>query len=106
MVPAQFFLALPVGSSYAALQFIVPNQLRGQVSALLFFSISLGGQTLGPFLPGFLNDHLFRDGNMVGWSLAITVVLASAISAAFFRATYHSYRTHYEWMQKLTPDVK
>ena len=101
MVPAQFFLALPVGSSYAALQLIVPNQLRGQVSALLFFTISLGGQTIGPFLPGFLNDRVFHDGNMIGWSLAITVVLASAVSAAFFRATYQPYRTHYEWMRKL-----
>ncbi len=106
MVPAQFFLALPVGSSYAALQFIFPNQLRGQVSALLFFSISLGGQTIGPFLPGFLNDYVFRDGNMVGWSLTITVLLASAISAAFFRATYQPYRTHYEWMRKLTQEMK
>jgi MFS family permease len=101
MVPAQFFLALPVGSSYAALQLIVPNQLRGQVSALLFFTISLGGQTIGPFLPGFLNDRVFHDGNMIGWSLAITVVLASAVSAAFFRATYQPYLTQYEWMRKL-----
>jgi len=101
MVPAQFFLALPVGSSYAAMQLIVPNQLRGQSAALLFFSISLGGQTVGPFLPGLLNDRVFHDGNMIGWSLAITVVLASAVSAAFFRATYQPYRTDYEWMRKL-----
>jgi MFS family permease len=101
LIPAQFFLALPVGSSYAALQLIFPNQLRGQVAALLAFTISLGGQTIGPFLPGFLNDRLFHDGNMVGWSLAITVVLASAVSAAFFRMTYKPYRTHYEWVHKL-----
>jgi MFS family permease len=106
LVPAQFFLALPVGSSYASLQLIFPNQLRGQVAALLVFTISLGGQSLGPLLPGILNDYVFRDGNMVGWSLAITVVLASAVSAAICRATYQSYRTHYEWMQKLTPDAK
>jgi MFS family permease len=101
MVPAQFFLALPVGSSYASLQLVFPNQLRGQVAALMVFVISLGGQSLGPLLPGVLNDYVFRDGNMVGRSLAITVVLASAVSAALCRATYQSYRTHYEWMQKL-----
>lgn len=106
MVPAQFFLALPVGSSYAALQLIFPNQLRGQVHALLAFTISIGGQTLGPFLPGVFNDYLFRDGNMVGWSLALTVVLASILSAAMFRATYQPYRTHYAWMQKLAQDAK
>ena len=67
----------------------------------MVFTISLGGQSLGPLLPGILNDYVFRDGNMVGWSLAITVVLASAVSAAICRATYKSYRTHYEWMRKL-----
>jgi MFS family permease len=101
MVPAQFFLALPVGSSYASLQLVFPNQLRGQVAALMVFVISLGGQSLGPLLPGVLNDYVFRDGNMVGWSLAITVVLASAVSAGLCRATYKSYRTHYEWMHRL-----
>ncbi|HEY7181734.1 MAG TPA: MFS transporter [Blastocatellia bacterium] len=101
MVPAQFFLALPVGSSYASLQLIFPNQLRGQVSALMVFTISLGGQSLGPLLPAVFTDRLFRDGNMLGWSLAITVVLASAVSAALCRATYKPYRTHYEWMRKL-----
>ncbi|MBO0859968.1 MAG: MFS transporter [Chloracidobacterium sp.] len=101
MAPAQFFLALPVGSSYASLQLIFPNQLRGQVSALMVFTISLGGQSLGPLLPGVLNDYVFRDGNMIGWSLAITVVLASAVSAALCGATYKPYRTHYEWMRKL-----
>lgn len=106
MVPAQFFLALPVGSSYAALQLIFPNQLRGQVAALLAFTISLGGQSLGPLLTSLFTDRLFRDENMVGWSLMITVVLASVISAAFFRATYQPYRTHYAWMQKLAQEAK
>ncbi|HKE05695.1 MAG TPA: MFS transporter [Blastocatellia bacterium] len=106
MVPAQFFLALPVGSSYAALQLIFPNQLRGQVAALLAFTISIGGQTLGPFLPGVFNDYLFHDGNMIGWSLALTVVLASIVSAAMFKATYQPYRTHYAWMRKLAQDAE
>src|SRR5262249_52423143 len=64
LVPAFFFLAMPVGSSYAALQLVSPNQLRGQVSALLMFTISIGGLTLGPFLVGFFDDYLFRDPNL------------------------------------------
>jgi len=100
MAPAQFFLAMPVGSSYAALQMIFPNQLRGFVSALLLFTINLGLLT-GTFLPGYLNDRLFRDGNMVGYSLTLTVVLASFLSATFFRTSYRSYRKHFEQMQGL-----
>ena len=32
-----FFLAWPMGTSFAAVQYIFPNQVRGQVSALLLF---------------------------------------------------------------------
>ncbi|MBO0800821.1 MAG: MFS transporter, partial [Blastocatellia bacterium] len=98
MVPAQFFLAMPVGSSYAALQLIFPNQMRGQVSALLLFTINIGGLILGPFLPGFFNDYLFRNENMIGYSLTITVVMASFLSASLFRSSYGPYRRHYAQM--------
>jgi MFS family permease len=98
LVPALFFLAMPVGSSYAALQLIFPNQLRGQVSALLLFTINIGGLTMGPWLVGMLNDILGEK--MVGYSLAITVGIASFVSAGLFRVTYNPYRTHYAMMQE------
>jgi len=100
LVPALFFLAMPIGTSYAALQMIFPNQLRGQVSALLFFAINLGGLTLGPLMPGLFNDYLFRNENMVGYSIALTVGLASLVSAVLFRTTYSPYRHHYEMMRE------
>jgi MFS family permease len=98
LIPALFFLAMPVGSSYAALQLIFPNQLRGQVSALLIFTINIGGLIMGPWLVGVLND--LWGARMVGYSLAVTVGLASLASACLFRATYRPYRTHYAMMQE------
>jgi MFS family permease len=98
LLPALFFLAMPVGSSYAALQLIFPNQLRGQVSALLLFTINVGGLTLGPWFVGLLNDLL--GANKVGYSMAITVGLASFASAGLFRVTYGPYRRHYAMMQE------
>ncbi|HKX28489.1 MAG TPA: MFS transporter [Blastocatellia bacterium] len=97
---SQFFLAMPVGSSYAALQFIFPNQLRGQVSALLLFTINIGGLMLGPLLPGLFNDYLFRDENLVGASLALTIIMASVTAATLFRTTYRPYRAHYAMMHE------
>jgi MFS family permease len=97
LAPALFFLAMPVGSSYAALQMIFPNQVRGQVSALLIFTINLLGLIPGPLLVGALNDSLGED--KVGYSLLITVGLASLVSATLFRITYGPYRKHYEMMQ-------
>ncbi len=98
LVPAFFFLAMPIGSSYASLQLILPNQVRGQVGALQVFTLNLFGLILGPFLPGFFNDYLFHDPKQVGVSLALTVGLASLLSALLFYATWRPYRRHYAQM--------
>jgi len=93
LVPGIFFLALPMGTSAAALQRIFPNQVRGQVSALFLFLLNLGGLSLGPLMPGLLNDRLFHSEKMLGASLAITIGSASILMLAAFRATYRAYRT-------------
>jgi len=98
LVPAFFFLAMPIGSVYASLQLILPNQVRGQIGALQVFTLNLFGLILGPFLPGFFNDYLFQNPLMVGWSLALTVGLASLLSAILFYATWRPYRKHYVQM--------
>ena len=99
LAPAIFFLALPIGCSYAALQMIFPNQLRGQVSALFLFILSLGGLSLGPLLPGLLNDYLFRSEGMLSVSLALTITVASVLMWATFLAAYRPYREHYREAQ-------
>jgi len=98
LVPAFFFLAMPIGTSYAALQLIIPNQVRAQTGALQIFTLNLGGLVLGPLLPGLLNDYVFRDANMVGYSLALTLGVASLLSGILFRASYGTYRLHYDLM--------
>jgi MFS family permease len=95
LMPALFFLGLPIGSAYASLQLIFPNQVRGVVSAILIFILNLGGMGLGPFLPGYFNDHLFHDPNKIGQSMAITVVGCSLLGAVLFRATFGPYRRYY-----------
>jgi MFS family permease len=100
LVPAFFFLAMPIGSSYASIQLILPNQVRGQIGALQVFTLNLFGLILGPFLPGFFNDYVFRNPQLVGWSLAITVGAASLLSALLFYATRRPYRKHYAQMHQ------
>jgi MFS family permease len=95
LVPATFLLALPIGCSYAALQLILPNQLRGQVSALFLFILSMGGLSLGPLLPGVLTDYFFHSEKRIGSALAITIGIAAALMAITFWATYAPYRKHY-----------
>jgi MFS family permease len=95
VTPALVFLVMPVGSVYAAMPLIIPHQLRGQASALIFLSTSLGGLMMGPFLIGFCNDNVFRNPNLIGYSLALTVAIAATISVSIFRAAYRPYRRHY-----------
>jgi sugar phosphate permease len=98
LAPAFFFLAMPIGCGYAALPLILPNQVRGQIGALLVLSLNLLGLILGPALPGLMNDYVYRDPQMVGFSLAWTVGGASLLSALLFAATFRPYRRDYTAM--------
>ncbi len=102
LAPAVFSVALPIGSSFSAIQLIFPNQVRGQVSALLLFILNMGGLSLGPLLPGVFNDYLFRSEKMVATSLAVALAIASIASGITYRLTYRWYRKHLAEMDRLT----
>ncbi len=102
MACGMFLLSFPMGVSVASLQLIFPNQVRGQVAALFLFFLNLGGQTIGPGLPGLLNDYLFHDENMVGASISLTVGAASILMLLVFAATMRPYRIHYQRMENAT----
>jgi MFS family permease len=95
LVPAVFFIGLPIGCGYAALQLIFPNQARGFASAIVIFAVALIGLGAGALLPGLLNDQLFHDGQRIGASISITIVLASLIGMVAVIATLPSYRADY-----------
>lgn len=63
------------------LQLIVPGHLRGQITAVAIVCLNVIGGSVGPVSVGALTDYLFRDDQMVGYSLAI--VLGIAMPAAF-----------------------
>jgi len=92
LAPVIFGLALPIGSMFAALQLIFPNQLRGQISALYLFLISIIGISLGPLLAGGLNDWLFDGGAGIGRAIALTVSAGAIGMLILFRSTYGAYR--------------
>lgn len=93
---AMFFLALPIGTIAAALQLIVPNRFRGQISALYLISISLAGMTLGPALPPVISDSLFNTPSRIGDALAITVLVMAGLSSLLLLAGRSAYARRYE----------
>jgi MFS family permease len=98
LVIGVLFVGLPIGCSYAAVQLIFPNQMRGLASAMVLFIVNLTGLGLGSLLPGLFNDYLFRDELKVGQSIALTVALAGATGAVIVSLTLKPYRRHYALM--------
>ena len=90
-----------MGTAYAALQLILPNQVRGQISALFIFILNLGGLTLGPLAPALLNDYFFHSGQAIGTSLAISLAVGAVLMAISFYAVYGPYRRHSAEMDAL-----
>jgi MFS family permease len=99
LIPAVFFIGLPIGCGYAAVQLIFPNQARGLVSAIVIFAVALIGLGFGSLLPGLLTDHMFHDRLKIGDAISVTVLLAATLGLASGLATLAPYRRDYEAAQ-------
>lgn len=64
----------------AGLMLITPNQLRGQASAIYYFTINVTGLTIGPVAIAVLTDQVFGDELALRYSMA-SVGLASGLFA-------------------------
>jgi len=90
--PGLFFMAMPMGVVPGSLQLIFPNKVRGQVTALFLFVLNLGALTIGPLLPAVLNDYVFKDKMMVGYSIALTTAVSALLMLVILWATIKPYK--------------
>lgn len=72
---ATFFMGWPTGLGTAALQFIVPNELRGRIIAFYLVVVNFLSYALGPLLGGLISDQVFG-----GKSLGATLALMAAVN--------------------------
>jgi MFS family permease len=93
-----FFWSWPMGTTLAAVQMIIPNQARATVSALVLFVLNLGGNTLGPWLPGYLNDNVFHDPKAIGLSLAWLTGASAVLMFSIFWFALKPFRRDYQEM--------
>ena len=72
---------------------VTPNQLRGQVYAVLLMVMTMAGSTLGPTGVALITDYVFKDEMMIGYSM-LTVAIGTAFFSNF--AFYRCMRTFRE----------
>ena len=63
-------ILIGVGPQNAALQVIVPNEMRGQVTALFLFLFTMIGFGIAPTVVALLTDYVFRDELKLRYSIA------------------------------------
>jgi hypothetical protein len=81
LVPGCALAAAPFGIAPAAIQQMMPANMRGQASAVYLFSINLIGLGIGPTAVGALTQYAFRSDAAVRYSLVIVTSVACALAA-------------------------
>ncbi|MGB3809704.1 MAG: MFS transporter [Parvibaculum sp.] len=70
LAPASFFATFTTAVGPSALMAMMPNQMRGFSSALSGLIVSLIGLGLGPTMIALVTDYVFKDEQMLRYSLA------------------------------------
>jgi MFS family permease len=86
-----FLNSVPWGVAPAALMQVTPSQMRGQISAVYIFTVTLIGLGGGPTAVALLTDRVFHNDNMVGSSLLVVGIAANLLSALTLWSGLKSY---------------
>ncbi len=92
MAPGVFALGMPFGAAPAAIQEIVPNEMRGQTSAVYLFIVNLIGLGVGPTAVALVTDYVFANDLALRWSMLIVGTAANLIAIGFLTAGLRPYR--------------
>ncbi len=87
-----FGLAMPFGAATAAIQEIMPNQVRATASSILLFIINLVGMGAGPLLVAQFTDSVFKDESMIRYSLMMLFLVGGSIGLVLSVLALKPYR--------------
>ncbi|MFO7550486.1 MAG: hypothetical protein R6W80_03700, partial [Haliea sp.] len=90
--PIVFFLNAHYGVGVAAVQFITPNRMRAQISALMLFITNLLGLAFGPTAVAMLTDFAFGDDLALRYSLALLPLLVCPLAIGLILQGLPAYR--------------
>jgi len=92
LAPAIFLSMMPYPCAGTAIQLIVPNRARAQVTAVYVTLTTLVGLVVGPLVVGLMTDHLFHDPAQIRYSLAIVVGIAAPTMFILLLGAFRPYR--------------
>jgi MFS family permease len=81
LVPAVVLSAAPFGVAPAAIQQMMPANMRGQASAVYLFVLNLIGLGLGPTAVAFFTQQVFHRDDALKYSMLVVFVAACTLSA-------------------------
>jgi MFS family permease len=84
----------------AAIQIVTPNEMRGQISALYLFSISVVGGGFGPTAIALITDKVFHDEAMLRYALSSFTLLVGPIVLLLIFIAMKPYALAYQRMQE------
>lgn len=87
-----FGLAAPFGAATAAIQEIMPNQVRALASSIMLFILNLIGMSLGPTLVALFTDFVFKDENMIRYSMMVLFIVGGGFGLILSLMVLKPYR--------------
>lgn len=81
LVPAVVLAAAPFGIAPAAIQQMMPPNMRGQASAVYLFILNLVGLGIGPTAVAWVTQHVFHRDDALRYSMVIVLSSACALGA-------------------------
>ena len=69
----------------AMIQMLVPGDMRGRMTGLFLFVITILGMGTGPTITASVTDYVFGDPGMVGYSIALVSTVAMSLALILFR---------------------
>lgn len=100
LVPTVFLSNTPYACAGTAIQLIIPNRARGQVTAIYITILTLIGLVVGPTVVGLMTDYVFRDPGQIRYSLALVVGIPAPIMFLLLRSAFVHYAALRKDMEK------
>jgi hypothetical protein len=79
---------------------MMPNEMRGQASAIYLFVISLIGLGIGPTAVAMMTDYVFRSPQSLHYSMLMVNTAAQIIAAALLFAGLKPFVKSLDYLQQ------